>query len=36
MFLWENNDHDPDDLTAGMFRNAVLIMVRSNTAYDIF
>jgi len=36
IFLWENNDYDPDDLTAGMFRNTVLVMVCSNTTYDIF
>ncbi|KAF8154665.1 hypothetical protein B0H34DRAFT_809198 [Crassisporium funariophilum] len=27
LFLWENNDYDPKDLTAGMFRNSILVMV---------
>ncbi|KDR77454.1 hypothetical protein GALMADRAFT_65929 [Galerina marginata CBS 339.88] len=27
VFLWEKNDYDPEDLTAGMFRNSILVTV---------
>jgi len=27
IFLWENNDYGPEDITSGLFRNAALVMV---------